>query len=138
MGRRGLAWILLAFLILSIALTVAVIPGVGIETRGTSAFPSWQNMLFTDGGPIALILAVVAAITVLPWNRVGASLGILSGLLALILSIIGLAGFGAAVAPTGVIASDVVHLLVAIGIIAVGAGVLSSRPPSPAPTPPAP
>ena len=125
---------LLGFLVVSLLLTILVIPGVGLETRNLSSFPSWQQLLFMDGGPIVLVLNVLA-IGLTAWRaRAGAGLAILVGLATLALSSVGLGGFGAPTVPTALVVIEVLHILAALGLIVVGAKALRR----PAPLPPAP
>ena len=138
MTGRGAAGATVFFLIISIILTILVIPGVGFETRPSADFPSWQTSLFMIGGPILILVSLLGAATALRWNRVGGSLAVLSGLISLCLSSVGLAMLGATAIPSGVRWVDIAHLVVSLLLLPLGAVTARRRPPIPAPpSPPA-
>lgn len=115
---------LLLLLVLSILLTVLVIPGVGLETRGIGSFPTWQQSLFSVGGPIVLLLNL-AAVGLVAWRlRAGAGLSIPVGLADLLLSTVGLVGFGAPPPPAALVPIEILHLLVALGLVIISAAIL--------------
>ena len=117
MDRKMTSRALIGLLALSILLAISVITGIGIETRDLSVFPSWQASMFMFGGPIMIILSIAAIGTVVKWPKIGAPLAIVSTILSILLSIVGIALFGAPDAPVGVTVVDGIHLIVAIGII---------------------
>jgi len=99
-------------------LAISVITGVGIETRDLSVFPSWQASSFMYGGPLMIIISL-AAIGAIAAKRtsIGGPLAIVSALLSLIFSIVGIALLGAPDAPQWVTLVDGIHLIVALAII---------------------
>ena len=117
MDSKQNSWTLVVLLIVSILLAISVITGVGIETRNLSAFPSWQAGLFMYGGPVMIVISIIAAAAVMKWVRIGAPLAMLSAILSLIFSIVGIALFGAPAAPSGVVVVDGFHLIVALAIV---------------------
>ena len=117
MDRKMTSRALIGLLALSILLAISVITGIGIETRDLSVFPSWQASMFMFGGPIMIILSIAAIGTVVKWPKIGAPLAIVSAILSILFSIVGIALFGAPDAPVGVTVVDGIHLIVAIGII---------------------
>lgn len=119
--------LLIVFLLASIALTVLVIPGVGFESRSLSAFPAWQQPLFMIGGPIVLILHVVA-LALLAWRaRAGGAVATLVGLLVLVLSTVGLLGLGAPPVPTPLLVIEPLHILVGLGTVLLGGAIAGRR-----------
>ena len=117
-------------LVVSIVLTIAVIPGVGLETRSGTDFPAWENSVFMIGGPILLVLTVVALLALARWPRGAAALAILVAVLTLGISAVGLGGFGASPVPRGVYLADLLHVVDALATLLVGAALL--RPATPA------
>jgi|GEM_PF-3336170 len=128
-GKAGLIFLLLV----SLVLTILVIPGVGLETRSIGSFPAWQQTLFMEGGPIVLVLNLLA-LALATWRaKAGAVLAILVGLAVLVFSTVGLLGFGAPAVPMNLVWIEVLHILDGLGLVLFGGIVLSrpSQPPQP-------
>ena len=135
MDRNTTSRALIGLLALSILLAISVITEVGIETRDLSVFPSWQASLFMYGGPIMVIISLVAIGTVVRWTNIGAPLAIVSAILSILFSAVGIALLGAPEAPLGVTVVDGIHMIVAAGIIYLAA--MMWRKPAKAPSSPA-
>jgi hypothetical protein len=116
MDSKQNSWAVVLLLVASILLAISVIAGVGIETRPLAVFPDWQVALFIYGGPIMIVISIAAAATVFKWVRIGAPLAILSAILSILLSSVGIGLFGAPTIPTGVVVVDGIHLIVALAI----------------------
>jgi hypothetical protein len=117
MDSKQTTRMVIVLLVTSFILAVAVITGLGLETRDISVFPSWQASLFKYGGLAVFITTILAAGTIYRWVKIGAPLAIISALVSLILSIVGVALFGAPAAPLGVVVIDIIHIIVALAIV---------------------
>ena len=82
-----------------------------------------------------IILSLVAIGTVVRWTKIGAPLAIVSAILSILFSAVGVALLGAPEAPLGVMVVDGIHLIVALGIIYFA--VMMWRKPAKAPSSPA-
>ena len=135
MDRDTTSRAVIGLLALSILLAISVITGVGIETRDLSVFPSWQASMFMYGGPIMIILSLVAIGTVVRWTKIGAPLAIVSAILSILFSAVGVALLGAPEAPLGVTVVDGIHMVIAAGIVYLA--VMMWRKPAKVPSSPA-
>ncbi len=73
--------------------------------------------MFMCGGPIMITLSIATIGTVVKWNGIGASPAIISALLSILFSIVGIALLGAPEALLGVTVVDGIHIITAAGII---------------------
>ncbi len=117
MDRKMTSRALIGLLAISILLSISVITGVGLETRDLSVFPSWQASMFMYGGPVMIIISLAAIGTVASRPKIGLPLAVISAGLSLLFSVVGIGQFGAPDAPMGVVVADVIHIVVAVGVI---------------------
>lgn len=116
---------LIALLLLSIPLAVAIITGVGIGGKGYGYFPDWWVFIFTDVGPFTIFVAITAVGAVMSeQSSLSALAAIVSALLSIVLSLpyfllasFALIAYGIFQPPTLVSVIYATNLIVALGII---------------------